>query len=67
MKYWKVTYTHWFSPYKVVGYAQADSEKAVWQNFERINGFGYEDIDIVSVEETTAEQILSETVKKVVK
>lgn len=67
MKYWKVTYRWWHSVIKSIGYMQAETKKDVYTNFEKVNHFGYEDIDILSVEEITAEEILDTVVKKVEK
>lgn len=63
MKYWKVTYTWWYSVNKQFAYMKAETEEDVYKNFERVYHFGYEDIDILNVEETTAEEILNSVVK----
>ena len=59
MKYWKITYCRWYSVIKEIGYIQAATEKDACANFEKANHFGYEDIDILNIEETTAEEILN--------
>lgn len=58
--YWKVTYQWWCSVCKSVGYVKADTESEAWRKFD--SQFGYEDIDIRSVEPATEEEILKSCV-----
>ena len=67
MKYFKVTYMWWFSVVPSTGYVSAESKEEVWKNFEKKCGFGYEDIDIKSVEEVSVEKILQGVVKDLTK
>lgn len=58
--YWKVTYRYWCSVEKSIGYIKADTENEACRKFD--SHFGYEEIDIVSVEPTTIEEILKSAV-----
>ena len=58
--YWKVTYRYWCSVEKSVGYVKADTENEAWRKFD--SHFGYEEIDIVSVELISADEILKSVV-----
>lgn len=61
--YWKVIYTMWYSvnEEKVI-YIEADTREEALNKVD--NKFGYEQIDIKSVIETTPENILKEVIFK---
>ena len=58
--YWKVTYQWWYSVCQETMYVKADTEKEAWKLAD--SQFGYEEVDIRSVEPATAEEILKECV-----
>ena len=58
--YWKVTYQWWYSVCKETGFVKADTKDEAYKKFD--SQFGYEDIDIRSVEPATEEEILKHCV-----
>lgn len=58
--YWKFTYMWWCSVYKDTQFVKADSKSEAYKKFD--SHFGYEEVDIKSCEEATAEEILNEIV-----
>ena len=54
--YYKFTYMWWCSVCKSTMYVKADSKDEAYKKFD--SQFGYEEVDIKSCEEVTAEEIL---------
>ena len=57
---WKITYVYWCSVVKQTAYVKADTEKDAYQEFDK--HFGYEEVDIKNIEQSTIEDVLKENV-----
>lgn len=57
---WKVTYRWWCSVVKDTMYVKAETENEAWKVAD--SQFGYEEADILSVEPTTQDEILKNSV-----
>ena len=53
---WKVTYIYWCSVVKQTMYVRAETENEAWKIAD--SQFGYEEVDIKSVEPATEEEVL---------
>lgn len=53
---WKVTYIYWCSVVPQTMYVRAETENEAWKIAD--SQFGYEEVDIKSVEPATEEEVL---------
>ena len=58
--YWKFTYMWWFSFSKSTMFVKADTKSDAYKKFD--SQFGYEEVDIVSCEQVTEEEVLRQCV-----
>ena len=58
--YWKFTYMYWCSVCKNTMFVKADNKSDAYKKFD--SNFGYEEVDIVSCEEVTEEEVLKSCV-----